>query len=151
MANGDLLIQLFVPEKPAGSTLTQAEYIATVTAAVDAHLDEMGLTSSMPSWKNRTDIPADESGMPAFVEQRLSAAGFDVTPYDFDLANAGQSPQVTTYCIIDGQIQCYGSVLVAPSSPSTPNEFELAVKLGAALSVTVQLRFVVRPDFSFPT
>ena len=72
MANGDLLIQLLVPEKPSGSQLTDAEYTDAVKNAVSDHLKEIGLNTAMPSWKNRTDLPAAESGMPAYVDQRLA-------------------------------------------------------------------------------
>lgn len=151
MANGDLLVQLLVPPKPAASQYTDAQYLDAVTAQVDTRLTTIGLSAVMPSWKNRTDLPSSESGSPAFVEARLSAAGITTADYNFTLANAGENPVRTRYCVLENGIQCYATVSVTPKSPLTPNDFELTVQLDAPNKVEVAIRFVPRPSFPFPT
>jgi hypothetical protein len=151
MAFGDMLVQLRVPEKPAGSSMTDAAYIDAVTAAVDTHLINTGIKAALPSWDNRTDLPGDESGAPGFVSDRLQDAGVDVSLYGFTLFNKGSSGPQTLYCLSGEVLRCYGTVKVTPKLGSTPNAFTVDVAIDSGLSVTVIINFVVRPLLTFPT
>lgn len=151
MAYGDMLVQLGVPEKPSASQLTDNAYIDTVTAAVDAHLTAIGLKDDIPSWANRTDLPDTDSGAPAYVNARLSAAGFNTDLYTFSLSNKNDPVPVVIYCLLNDQLRCYGTVSVKPKLGSTPDGFNLHVAIDQGLTVVVTIRFVVRPLLSFPT
>lgn len=151
MAFGDILVQLRVPEKPAGSSMTDAAYTDAVTAAVDKYLINTGIKAAIPSWDNRTDLPSDESGAPGYISDRLADAGVNVDLYAFTLHNkANQNPQ-TLYCLSGEVLRCYGTVKVTPKLGTTPNQFSVDVAIDNGLSVTVIINFVVRPLLTFPT
>lgn len=151
MAFGDMLVQIRVPEKPAGSSMSDAAYTNAVTAAIDAHLTTIGISAAVPTWDSRSDLPNDDSGSVTFVSDRLGDAGIDVSKYDLTLLDKSGANPETIYCLTGSVLRCYGTVKLAPKPPSTVNLFEVTVSIDNGLSVTVPLHFVVRPLLTFPT
>lgn len=151
MPFGDVQIQLRVPEQPSQSTMTGAEYIKAVTAAVDTRFDALKINAVRGNWVKRDDIPSSDSDAPSFVKGLLDDSNLDTSLYTFALSTAGQVNPIYVYCLGNSQLECYATVEVTPTSPGTTNELIIEVTLDQGLTVDVEIRFVMRPILTFPT
>lgn len=151
MPFGDVQIQIRVPEQPSQSNWTHGEYIKAVTAAVNSRFETLKINDVRGDWVKRDDIPSDDSAAPGFVKALLDPTNLDTSQYTFALGTAGQEDPIYVYCLGNKQLECYATVTVTPASSGTTSELNIEVTLDQSLTVEVEVRFVVRPIFEFPT
>lgn len=146
MAFGDLLVQLKVPEKPQGASETDAVYREKVKQAASAYFVTTGITPARYSWLGRSDVPDDQSAVGGFAAGRIAETEIDPDQYTF-------APATTTlfFCIVNGEVRYCTTIIPDPiSDDPADNEFKFNVALDNNLTVSVEIRLVVRSLDTFP-
>lgn len=146
MALGDVIIEVEVPPRPAGTQETYQQYIEKVKKAASVHFQDKGIEPARYAWTGRYDIPEDPAEAAATVREFLEQSTINLDDYTFALGQTGGN---TLYCISNGYMECYSAVIATPDT-SAPNDFEIAVSLLGGLSVQVPYHFVLRWRQSFP-